>query len=146
MLARVINPFESLFDEFFSEMNLANNKMIQKCKNHSNFPRHNIITTQKQVVIQLAVPGYKEQQLSVYIQDNVLNIQGSASTQKATQGVIAHSIKSSYFKKSYQLLDANLSRDNINCQLSYGVLKITIPKITQDKPKQKLKKLVIKKK
>jgi hypothetical protein len=45
MLARVINPFESLFDEFFSEMNLTNNKMIQKCKNNSNFPRHNIITT-----------------------------------------------------------------------------------------------------
>lgn len=146
MLARVINPFESLFDDFFSEMNLTNNKMIQKCKNDSNFPRHNIISSQKQVVIQLAVPGYKEQQLTVNIQDKMLTIQGFANSQKDTQGVIAHSIKSSYFKKSYQLLDENLSRDNINCQLSYGVLKITIPKITQEKPKQKVKKLIIKKK
>jgi hypothetical protein len=44
LLPTVINPFESIFDDFFSEFNLSdNNRLIQKCKNEVNFPRHNVI-------------------------------------------------------------------------------------------------------
>ncbi len=147
MLAKAINPFEGLFDQFFSEFNLNNNKMIQKCKNQSNFPRHNIVSSQKQVTIQLAVPGYKQEQLSVNIEDRILTVQGEAKLQNiSTQSVIiAHGIKSSYFKKSYQLLDQNLSTEDIKCQLNEGILTIHISKITQDQTKKKVKKIPINK-
>ena len=145
MFTRTINPFEGLFDEFFSEFNLNNNKIIQKCKNNLNFPRHNIEKNEKQVIIQLAVPGYTEQQISVNVQDKMLTIQGSAKLQNcsAETQIVAHQIKSSYFKKSYQLLDPNLSSQDISCQLKYGILKITIQKIKQDEKKQKIKKIPI---
>ena len=133
-LPTVINPFESLFDDFFSEFNLNNNnKLIQKCKNEANFPRHNVINKNNQILLQLAVPGYTIDQLKVRIDKRILSVQGESKIQTQQQGttVIARGIKSSYFKKSFNLVDKNLS-DDISCQLKHGILKVCIKKINKD--------------
>ncbi len=142
MFTKLINPFEDLFDEFFSEHNLTNNKMIQKCKSNINFPRHNITTNEKEVKIELAVPGYTEEQLNVNIEKNMLIVEGT-SKQETEDNTLAHEIKSSYFKKSYELIDENLSKENIKCKLEYGILSIIIPKITEDKKLEKVKRIQI---
>ena len=133
-LPTVINPFESLFDDFFSEFNLNNNnKLIQKCKKEANFPRHNVINKNNQILLQLAVPGYTIDQLKVRIDKRILSVQGESKIQTQQQGttVIARGIKSSYFKKSFNLVDKNLS-DDISCQLKHGILKVCIKKINKD--------------
>ncbi len=146
LLPTVINPFESIFDDFFSEFNLSdNNRLIQKCKNEVNFPRHNVINKNNQMVVQLAVPGYTIEQLKVKVDKRILSIQGEAKIKTQQQGttIIARGIKSSYFKKSFNLVDKNLSDNDIKCQLKHGILSVHIKKNIEDKVKDTPKQIKI---
>jgi HSP20 family molecular chaperone IbpA len=142
----LFNPFESLLDEFFSDFGITNNKHIQKCKQSINFPRHNVKTNEQEVVIELAVPGYTEDILEVKVENDFLTIECLTDTNQSDYDILAHEIKSSYFKKSYEITDKNLSKDDIKCTLKDGILTITIPKIKPEElNKKQIKKIEIKK-
>ena len=103
--------FEDLFDKlnYFSTVN-------------SGFPHYNIKKeSEGKYTIELALAGYKKDEVEVKVEDGVLSIEGSSKEEKADfvhQGIAKRS-----FKRLFQLADYVECK---SCKLENGMLKIEI--------------------
>jgi len=117
--------FEDMFDRFDYLTSI-----------NSGFPHYNIRkASEGKYVIELALAGYKKDEVSVEVKDNILSIEGS-SEDKEVQ-FIHKSIAKRSFKKMFQLADY------VECEsskLEDGMLKI---KLKHNKPEAKTKSIKI---
>jgi|SRR5210317_723874 molecular chaperone IbpA len=117
--------FDNFFERFdsFSSLN-------------TGFPHFNIIKVKDDTYnIELALAGYKKDEVSVEVKDNILSIEGS-SEDKEVQ-FIHKGIAKRSFKKMFQLADY------VECEsskLEDGMLKI---KLKHNKPEAKTKSIKI---
>ena len=103
--------FEDMFDRF-NYLSTVN----------SGFPHYNIKKeSEGKYTIELALAGYKKDEVEVKVEDNVLSIEGSSKEDKADfvhQGIAKRS-----FKRLFQLADYVECK---SCKLENGMLKIEI--------------------
>jgi len=100
-------------------------------------PAVNILEEENAVVVKAELPDMNEKDIEVKIDNNVLTIKGEKKMEKEEKKENYHLIESSYgsFSRSFSL-PGNLDTDKATAKYEKGVLRITLPKKEEAKPKQ----------
>ena len=118
------------FDNFFSSA-LKENDSIS-----TNFPRVDIYEDKNDYFIDADLPGLDKKDISINIENNTLTITGSREDKREEKkrGYYRLERQTGLFERSFHLGDgANYSL--ADAQFDKGVLKVTIPKKEEIKPK-----------
>ncbi len=100
-------------------------------------PSVDIYETEQSLVLSAEVPGLKEDDIEIKIEDNTLTIKGERKFEKETKEENYHRIERAYgsFYRSFTLPNY-INQDKIEAEHENGVLKITMPKKAEMKPRQ----------
>jgi HSP20 family protein len=88
-------------------------------------------------VLTAEIPGLSEKDVEIKIEDNVLSIQGERKLEKETREENYHRIERAYgsFYRSFTLPNY-VDEDKIRAEHENGVVKITMPKKAELKPRK----------
>jgi HSP20 family protein len=112
----------------FTEQSLTATKFI---------PPVNIYEDEHTINIEAEVPGIQEKDLDISLENNVLTISGERKMEQEENKENFHRIERSYgrFTRSFTL-PPTVDTENVNAEFNNGVLKITLNKREEAKPKQ----------
>ena len=117
-----INHF---FNRFFGEVNQVQEGFV---------PRANILETEAQFELTLALPGFTKEDINIEREKNKLKVSGEKEWKKEGEGVKYHRVELDHgkFSRSFRLPET-IDLDNISASLENGLLELTLPKISRDK-------------
>ncbi len=100
-------------------------------------PSVDIYETENALVLTAEVPGIKGDDIEIKIEDNTLILQGQRKFEKETKEENYHRIERSYgsFYRSFTLPNS-VDQDKIQAEHENGILKVTMPKKPELKPKK----------
>jgi len=125
----------------FAEMRQLQRQMNRLFERHYpgsvDFPPVNIWTNEDDVVLTAEIPGVNVDDLDISVQGNVLTLKGSQKEEQLNENETYHRREraTGNFQRSWRL-PFNVDKDNIDAKLEKGVLKLTLPRAEQDKPKK----------
>ncbi len=104
----------------------------------SNVPAVNIIETEKEFGLELAIPGFTKEDFNVEVDKDVLTI--SSEVKKADEQTEANYTRREFtlssFKRAFTLPET-VNTDAINAAYENGILKLILPKKEEALPKPK---------
>lgn len=96
----------------------------------SVFPYYNVISTDdSKITIEIALAGFKKENLSVSLEQNYLTVTGTKSETDETKTYLYKGISEKSFKKQFDI-QGNYSI--VNATFSDGILSILLEKIEKD--------------
>ena len=100
-------------------------------------PSVDIYETENEIVLTAEVPGVNEKNIEIKLEDNTLSLKGERNFEKETKEENYHRIERAYgsFYRSFTL-PRNIDQDNIKAESENGLLRITMPKKPELKPKK----------
>jgi HSP20 family protein len=100
-------------------------------------PAVDIYEDETQLVLTAEVPGINEKDIEIKLEDNTLSIHGERKMEKETKEENYHRIERAYgsFFRSFTLPNY-IDQDKIRAEHENGVLKITMPKREELKPRK----------
>ncbi len=100
-------------------------------------PSVDIHENENELVLSAEVPGIEDKDIEINIENNILSIQGERKIEEETKEENYHRIERSYgsFYRSFTL-PTNVNQDNIKAEYDNGVLRISMPKKPELKPKK----------
>ncbi len=100
-------------------------------------PAVDIYEDENQLVLTAEVPGIEDKDIEIKIEDNTLSIRGERKMEKETKEENYHRIERAYgsFYRSFSLPNY-IDQENIRADHENGVLKITLPKKPELKPRK----------
>lgn len=127
----VRNPFDAL-EEMFHECSQEAEKALGLnwvSKGSNRMPVTNIMDEDKNLIIEMQVPGFKKDEIEVKIEPNRLTVSGKKEEKKEdkNQKYLHKESISSSFVKSVSL-PVEVIIEKVTSTLQDGVLKITLPK------------------
>ena len=134
--------FPSFFDDdtFNIPSRLLGRSFIQ---DNASLPAVNIKDNTTSFDLELAVPGYKKEDLKVHMEDGVLTVSSEKKkeSEEDKNGNTRREFSDSSFTRSFQL-PQNADADNVKANFVDGVLKLSVPK-TKALPEKKGKEVRI---
>jgi HSP20 family protein len=99
-------------------------------------PSVDIYETENELVLTAEVPGIDEKDVEIKIEDNTLTLKGERKFEKETKEENFHRIERSYgsFYRAFTLPNS-IDADKIQAEHENGVLKISMPKRQELKPR-----------
>lgn len=99
-------------------------------------PTSDVVETDDAIVITAELPGVKDEDVEITVQNGVLRISGERRLEHEVRDDRYCRLERSYggFERSFTL-PPGVSEDDITAGVAYGVLKITVPKPTAPEPK-----------
>ncbi|HEV2988761.1 MAG TPA: Hsp20/alpha crystallin family protein [Candidatus Angelobacter sp.] len=104
----------------------------------SNFvPPVDVYEDEHHIVLQAEIPGVEEKDLNLHVENNVLTISGERKLETEKKKENFHRLERHYgrFTRSFTL-PPTADTQNVNAEFENGLLKITIAKREEAKPKQ----------
>jgi HSP20 family protein len=100
-------------------------------------PAVDIYETENELILSAEIPGIDEKDVEIKVEDNTLSIRGERKFEKETKEENYHRIERSYgsFYRSFTLPNY-VDQDKIQAVHENGVLKITMPRRTELKPRK----------
>lgn len=100
-------------------------------------PAVDVTETKDDVIVKAEVPGMTKDDIKVTLQDNILTIQGEKKEEREEKEASFHRVERSYgsFVRSFSL-PTTVKSDKIHAAYKDGVLRITLPKVEEVKPKE----------
>ncbi|MGB8952149.1 MAG: Hsp20/alpha crystallin family protein [Candidatus Aminicenantales bacterium] len=100
-------------------------------------PPVDIFETENELVLTAEIPGIEEKDVEIKIEDNALSIKGERKFEKETKEENYHRIERAYgsFFRSFTLPNS-VDQDKIQAEHENGVLKITMSKRQELKPRK----------
>jgi HSP20 family protein len=100
-------------------------------------PSVDIYETEHHLVMTAEIPGIDEKDIEIKIEDSTLTLKGERKFEKETKEENYHRIERAYgsFYRSFSL-PPYIDQDKIEAEHENGVLKITMPKKLEAKPRQ----------
>ena len=97
-------------------------------------PSCNVSETPEAYVIQAELPGVKEEDLEVNVEEGVLSLRGERREEKEEKGKKWHRVESSYgsFMRSFRLPDDS-DDEKVSAEFKDGIQKVKVPR-TEAKP------------
>ena len=129
------------FDDAFNSLYNSNNEEMRKLSHY------NIEEDDKQYVIEMDMPGVKKEDLEIGIKENVLSIYAErkrvnknkvVDAQNAENAEKDNEVVVSRYEQSFNISTKGIDVENIEANLSNGVLKITLPKKEEIKYEKKI--------
>jgi len=112
-------------------------------------PKVDVYEKEGKVCAEAELPGFKQDEISVQIKDNVLTIEGNSEKKEEEEdkkkGYWRKEIRKGYMKRSVAL-PVKVDADKAEAEFKDGVLKISVPKIEPRIEEEKAKKIEIKSK
>ena len=126
------NHFEKMFDDFFGV-----NRRRMDLQNFDWTPRVNVEEQEDRFEITAEVPGMKKEDIDIEVQDNVLTIKGERRFEKEEEDASYHICERSCgtFQRAFTLPE-NVKSDDIEAEYQDGILKLALPKVEPQKPKE----------
>ena len=138
------DPFSELtslqdrMNQLFSRQFGSSGRNSEQSLGFANFiPPVDIFEDDHNITIQAEVPGVSEKDLDIRLENNILIISGERKLENEEKKENFHRIERSYgrFSRSFSL-PATVNPDSVNAEFDNGVLKITIAKSEEAKPRQ----------
>ncbi|HSE43258.1 MAG TPA: Hsp20/alpha crystallin family protein [Acidobacteriota bacterium] len=100
-------------------------------------PAVDIYETDQAIVLKADLPDLNPNDVDIRVEDNMLFLKGERKMEKETKEENYHRVERSYgaFSRSF-VLPRTVSSEKIAADYKNGVLKITMPKREESKPKQ----------
>ena len=100
-------------------------------------PAVDVCEDEENFYVSAELPGMNKEDVDLELENNVLSIKGERKFEKKEEGETYHFIERSYgsFYRSFSL-PRNIQGDQISAEFKDGVLKVTIPKTEEVKPKK----------
>jgi HSP20 family protein len=100
-------------------------------------PAVDIYETDDEVVVKAELPEVNQKDIDIQIENNTLTLRGERKFNKETKKENFHRIERSYgtFSRSFTL-PGTIDQEKINADYKDGILKISMPKREETKPKQ----------
>ncbi|MFY0644022.1 MAG: Hsp20/alpha crystallin family protein [Bacteroidia bacterium] len=100
-------------------------------------PSTEIKETDHSFDVLLSIPGIKKDEVSIELHNGVLEVSGERKNEKEEKNEKYHLSEITYgkFTRRFQLPD-NVDPDKIDASVEDGILKLSIPKSEDKKPKQ----------
>jgi len=100
-------------------------------------PAVDIYETENELILSAEIPGIDEKDVEIKVEDNTLSIRGERKFEKETKEENYHRIERSYgsFYRSFTLPNY-IDQDKIQAVHENGVLKITMSRRTELKPRK----------
>jgi HSP20 family protein len=113
---------------------LIEDEMFKKAK----LPAVNVKETDKSYDIEVAVPGMKKEDFNIAVENKVLTISADLKEEKEEKDdkYTRREFVSTSFKRSFSLPE-NVDENNIQAHYENGILKVTVPKVQEQKPEKK---------
>ena len=129
-LASLQNRVNSLFQDY----GRSNDELTTS---GSFVPAVDVYEDEHKVVLKLEVPGVKEQDLDVQVENQTLTVRGQRSFEKEEKEENFQRIERRYgsFSRSFTL-PITINTESVNASYENGVLKIELAKREEAKPKQ----------
>ena len=125
------NTIQKYFDDFTT--------MKSSFNTDSFTPKFDVSEKRNQFIIETEVPGVKKENLKITLQDNILTIEGekkNVSNESERKYFLTERTYGS-FKKSFTLPE-EVDSDKVNAKFSDGVLLITLDKVKEVAPVEKV--------
>ena len=136
-----LTPFDKIFDHLMAKQFPTFQDEVGVSFNQGAYPKVNVYEYDDKVGIVAEIPGLDKQNVTVDVEDGVLTISGDKHGFDTDGGkCITRELKQSSFKRSFTLGE-HLSGDDISAKFKDGMLSISIPKVTPEKPKKKFVKI-----
>eukprot|EP01156_Anaeramoeba_ignava_P015705 Anaeramoba_ignava/a614967_58.p1 GENE.a614967_58~~a614967_58.p1 ORF type:complete len:146 (+),score=24.34 a614967_58:39-476(+) len=118
--------FGGVFDSIFNDAYVTS---------HRTSVPVNISENDKTFTIEMAIPGFNKDNVSIEVEKDVLNIQGKKDEKELGENEKYTRKEFTYgeFKKSYTLPE-NIAVDKISATFNDGILTVSIPKTEPEKP------------
>ena len=100
-------------------------------------PAVDIYEDEHNIILTAETPGIDEKDLDISLENNVLTVSGERKMENQEKQDNFHRIERSYgrFTRSFNL-PPTVDPDNVKAEFNNGLLKITLPKREEAKPKQ----------
>jgi HSP20 family protein len=131
-IASLQQGINRLFEDVFSQPGSYDSDAMGAWR-----PPVDIVDTQEAIVIFAEIPGVDKEEVAIEVKDNVLSIQGERVVDSSIGNGSYYRSERVFgkFRRSFAL-PAMVRTDHINASFKNGVLKITIPKPEEEKPRQ----------
>jgi HSP20 family protein len=103
----------------------------------AQLPAADLYETEKELVVELDVPGYDEKELALEVSDHTLTVTGERLEEKEEKEKTFHLHErlEKHFQRSFTLpVDADV--DAMKATFETGVLKVHVPKLEAAKPRK----------
>lgn len=130
-LSTLQDRFNSLFENFAE----ANGK--DQLAAGSFVPPVDVYEDEHSLVLKLEVPGMNEEDLNVSLENNTLTVSGERKFEKEEKEENFHRIERRYgsFARTFRLPNT-VNAENVDAAYDKGILKITLGKRAEAKPRQ----------
>ena len=136
-----LTPFDKIFDQLMNKSFPTFQEEVGVSFNQGAYPKVNVYEYDDKVGIVAEIPGLDKKNVTVDVEDGTLTISGDKHGFDTDGGkCITRELKQSSFKRSFTLGE-HLSGDDISAKFKDGMLSISIPKVTPEKPKKKFVKI-----
>ena len=136
-----LTPFDRIFDSLMDQTFPTFKEEVGVSFNQGAYPKVNVYEYDDKVGIVAEIPGLDKKNVTVDVEDGVLTISGDKHGFDDSGGkCITRELKQSSFKRSFTLGE-HLSGEEISAKFKDGMLSISIPKVTPEKPKKKFVKI-----
>jgi HSP20 family protein len=100
-------------------------------------PPVDIMEEKDRILLTTELPGFKEDDIEVQMEGNVLTLSGERKSEVEKEGRTFHRMERSYgqFVRSFTLPN-NVDRERIKANFANGLLQIELPKREEAKPRQ----------
>jgi HSP20 family protein len=100
-------------------------------------PAVDIAEHDDEYLVKVELPGVNKDEVKLTLENNILTIRGEKKQEKETKKENYHRVERSYgsFQRSFTL-PAAVKSDKIDASYKDGILKVSLPKAEEAKPKQ----------
>jgi len=133
-----LSSWQDRFNQFFNQSINGPGRGSEKSLFAANFiPPVDVYEDDQNITLQAEIPGAKEEDIDVRLENNVLTITGERKLENEDKKENFHRIERQYgrFVRSFTL-PSTVDPENVNAEFNNGVLKVTIRKKEEAKPKQ----------
>jgi len=135
-IAKNRENIENIFEEFFKDFNRPSSSLLSETVRASLLPRLNISETDNKYFIEAELPGVKQSDLELKLDNNILVIKGKTEESKESK-------ERNYFMReryygSFQrslTLPNNINENDITANFKDGILNIEITKKLENSTK-----------
>ncbi len=131
---RDLDNFQNRFQRFFGEF-----PGLHNFDEDSFLPAIDIKENDKNLILNIEVPGVKKDDLKITLQDNILTIKGEKKKEKEEKDENVYRTERVFgaFERSFTL-PVEVDSDNVDAKVIDGVLEIKLEKVQPKKPKEKV--------
>lgn len=122
-----------------------NDDFFKNFFDNENMPATNISENNKEIKLELSVPGYGKRDINIEVEKNILRISAKIEDKKEekdeNEKVWRQEFTSASFARSFTLPE-NIDTENIVANHKDGILTLSLPKLNQA-PEDRVKKIEV---